>query len=76
MPILHEPHRFITIEDGDLLKTTIEMTSRDLGVGKDDALRREIIVRAADLARSGLISAEAIRDRIVYEVRALSDMAA
>ena len=76
MPVLNEPRRFVTIEDGDNLKTAIEMTCRELGVEKDDAVRREIIVRAAKLARSGLETPQAIRDRIIHEAQALSDLAA
>jgi hypothetical protein len=52
------------------------MTCQALGVRKDDPARSAIVIRVADLARSGLDSAEAIRDRIVYEAKALSKIAA
>jgi hypothetical protein len=76
MPILAEPGRFFTIEDGSMLRAAVELTCRALGVGNKETLRKEITVRAADLTRSGLRTPEAIRDRIILEARALSDIAA
>ena len=75
MPILAEP-RFLTVDDGYLLEAGVEMTCQALRVERGDPLRKEITIRAADLARSGLKSPEAIRDRIVHEATALSDIAA
>jgi len=76
MPILAEPRRFLTVEDGDLLREAVEITCRALKIANKDDERKEITIRVSDLARSGLNSPQAIRDRIFYEMKALSDLAA
>lgn len=77
MPIMLEPRRFLSVEDAEFLRDAIAATCKALGVENDDKPARTAIAgRVADLARSGLGSVDAIRDRVVREARALADIAA
>jgi hypothetical protein len=77
MPITFEPRRFLNVEDAHFLRDAIDATCKALGVeGNDKAARAAIAGRVADLARSGVRSVDAIRDRIVREARALAEIAA
>jgi hypothetical protein len=72
-----EPHRFLNIEDAHFLRDAVAATCQALGVeNHDKAARAAISGRVEELARSGIRSVHAIRDRIVREARALADIAA
>ena len=77
MPITVEPRRFLNVENARFLRDAVAETCKALGVESNDkAARATISGRVAELARSGLRSVGAIRDRIVHEARALADIAA
>lgn len=74
---MFEPRRFFDVADAHFLRDAVAATCAALGVANDDKAARAIVSgRVAELARSGIKSVNAIRDRVVYEARALADIAA
>ena len=54
-----------------VLTQAIEQTCRALDIPPDDRDHREVIAaRIADLARAGVVDADALRDRVLLESRA------
>jgi hypothetical protein len=77
VPILFEPRRFLDIADAHFLRDAVSTTCAALGVANDDTTSRAIVSgRVAELARSGMTSVDAIRDRVVYEARAVAEISA
>jgi len=77
MPITFEPRRFLNVEDAHFLRDAVTETCKALGVENGDTDARAVVAgRVAELARLGLRSVDAIRDRVVREARALVDVAA
>jgi hypothetical protein len=61
--------------DTVILTRAIDEACEALGVPKDARHDREVIAaRIADLARLGVSSAEALRDRVLAETRALRSL--
>lgn len=73
MPVLNEPRLFSNIDTANFLALTVGMTCEALDVEKHDvASRTAVAARVADLVRSGMRDAMAIRNRVVAELHALS----
>lgn len=76
MPIRHylADHAAFEPEAVEAMSKALEAACAALQIGGDTKLREVVATRIIDLARSGVIDAKALSDRVIAETRAMREL--